>query len=87
MIQFVDTSAFYAHEDSSDRYHKSAIDYEEKIKFDESIQLVTSSYIINESLTLIKDRLGYEPAIKFGKKVRESKILKIIHVTQELEEI
>jgi len=53
MLQFIDTSTFYAIEDHSDQCHKSAIEYD----------------------TLIKDRLGYELAIKFGKKLRESKVL------------
>ncbi|MDI6735545.1 MAG: type II toxin-antitoxin system VapC family toxin [bacterium] len=86
MLQFVDTSAFYAIEDTSDEDHKSAIDYREKIRYDESIYLITSSYIIDETLTLMKNRLGYDSAIKFGNKVKSSKTLKIIHITQELEE-
>ena len=86
MLQFVDTSAFYAIEDPSDQDYKAAIDYREKIRHNESIHLITSSYIIDEALTLMKDRLGYDSAIKFGKKVRNSKTLRIIHVTQELEE-
>lgn len=86
MLLFVDTSAFYAIEDPSDQDHKSAIDYREKIKHDESIHLITSSYVIDESLTLMKDRLGYDSAIKFGRKVRDSKTIRIIHITQELEE-
>jgi len=86
MLLFVDTSAFYAIEDTSDENHKSAIDYREQIRYNENIQLITSSYIINEALTLMKDRLGYDSAIKFGRKVRDSKIIRIIHIAQELEE-
>ncbi len=86
MSLFIDTSAFYALEDPSDKDHHKALKYETEIKYKENIRLITSSYILDETLTLIKIKLGYEASIKFGEKIRKSKIIRVIHISEELEE-
>lgn len=58
---YVDTSAFYALMDRSDPYHKSAKALWPGL-LDEHISLLTSNYIVAESLSLIQHRLGYKAA-------------------------
>ena len=58
---FIDTSAFYALMDRSDRYHQSAIKIWAHL-LDKSYDLKTSNYVTVETLALMQNRLGFEAA-------------------------
>jgi len=58
---FIDTSAFYALMDRSDRYHDKAKKLWAAL-LDEEINLKTSNYIIIETLALLQSRLGFDAA-------------------------
>jgi predicted nucleic acid-binding protein len=64
---FVDTSAFFALADRSDRYHRTTVTFLQS----NTRLLVTSNFIVCETLTLIRMRLGYAAAIQFGKRLRD----------------
>ena len=83
---FVDTSAFYALEDISDDNHKNAIEVRDEIK-NKKIKLITSNFVIDEILTLLRIKLGHDIAVKFGKNIQKSKIIDVIHVTGEIEKL
>jgi len=56
---FVDTSAFYAFLDGSDRFHKKA--KENLLRAEkEGWHLFTSSFVVHEAWALIQARLGWE---------------------------
>jgi predicted nucleic acid-binding protein len=57
---FVDTSAFYAVVDSSDRYHARARDL-----LRNADNLVTTDHVLVESWRLVRDRGGHERAERF----------------------
>ena len=44
---------------------------------------MTSEYIFDETITLIRTSLGYQEAVEFGEKVKKSNLTQIISVTQE----
>jgi uncharacterized protein len=56
---FVDTSGFYAFLDGRDRFHEASKELFLRAR-DEGWQLVTSSYVVHESWSLIQSRLGWE---------------------------
>jgi predicted nucleic acid-binding protein len=58
---FVDTSAFYALMDRSDRWHTSARRLWTRF-LEEGYELKTSNYIVFETLALLQNRLGFEAA-------------------------
>ena len=58
---FIDTSAFYALMDRSDRHHEKAKQLWAFL-LDEEIYLKTTNYIIIETLALLQSRLGFEAA-------------------------
>jgi len=58
---FVDTSAFYALMDRSDRWHTSARRLWARF-LEEGYELKTSNYIVVETLALLQSRLGFEAA-------------------------
>ena len=74
---FVDTSAFFALVDRTDRFHDLAV------RFVESNQqfLITSNLVAQETVTLIRMRLGHEQAVKAGKRLLEHEMLPLVRVT------
>ena len=58
---FIDTSAFYALMDLSDKHHKEARELWKSL-LEKDIYLYTNNYIIIETLALLQNRLGFEAA-------------------------
>ena len=78
---FVDTSAWLAMNDKNDQYFSQAGEKIREIKA-KRIELVTSEYIIDESITLIRFRISYNSAMIFGDSILNSNIIKILDVTK-----
>ncbi len=58
---FVDTSAFYALMDSSDKHHaEAAALWTSLIK--ENSRLLTTNYVVLETMALLQNRLGFDAA-------------------------
>ena len=82
MRLFVDTSAWLALNDRNDQYHNKAVLKSTEIKR-QKIELITSEYIIDESITLIRYRVSHKAAVIFGDSLINSNIVRIIDVTGE----
>jgi predicted nucleic acid-binding protein len=82
MRLFVDTGAWLALNDKNDQYHTKAIDKSSKIKM-QKIELLTSEYVIDESITIIRFKISHETACLFGESLFASSIVKIIGITEE----
>ena len=83
---FVDTSWYKAFLDQNDDFFSLAIDQYKKIKSEE-IVFVTTNFIIDEALTLIRIRCGLQLALKFRDMLSEmDSILQVIRVLPEDEE-
>ena len=65
---FVDTSAFYAHLDASDTFHAEATAYLVRAA-EQGWTLVTTNYVVLETLALIQGRLGWSAVNAFQDKV------------------
>jgi uncharacterized protein len=65
---YIDTSAFYALMDRADGYHQSAKALWPSL-LEDSISLLTSNYVVSESMALIQNRLGFEAASLWYKDV------------------
>ncbi len=68
--------------DKNDQYHTRAAAKISDIK-KYKIELITSAYIIDESITLIRYRISHQAAVTFGESILKSSIVSIIDVTQE----
>jgi len=75
----MDTSAWYAIIDKNDRDHLTAIT---KIQILDR-PLVTSNYVFNEILTLLKARLGPSVAIPFGRKLWNQEVAILARITEK----
>jgi uncharacterized protein len=79
---FVDTSAFFALADQTDRLHYQALQYVQST----DRLLVTSNVVVHETITLLRMRLGYEPALQFGLRLLSETTTPIVRVTSADEE-
>ena len=86
MDYLIDTSAFYTGKDPSDHFYRQAQEFLETLKSDISSMLVTSNFVINETVTLFRMKLGHTAAVKFGRQLRESDIVRVVHVNEMIEE-
>jgi len=89
MRLFIDTTAFVALEDEDDKEHKPSLDYREKIRQGKTPfrALYTSNYILNEVFTLLRLKLSHQVAVAFEENIKCSKILRILRVTPENENV
>lgn len=82
--QFVDTGAFIAITDKSDQYHSRAATYFRKLlKFRHP--LLTTNFVLDETYTRLKRKLGSKASITFGDEIRKSDQLETIIVDREIE--
>lgn len=83
MRLFVDTSAWYALNDRDDQYREQAVGKFAQIK-SERIELITSDYIFDESVTLISSRVGHHTAIAFGDSILKSSSASMVTISDEI---
>lgn len=74
---FVDTSAWFALAYEGDPYHAAAQSF-----IASSPRLLTTNFIIDETITLTLARLGYLPARALGEKLWSEELARIIYVSQ-----
>lgn len=79
MSIFVDTSAWYAVVISTDPNHHLARTWLAANKE----RLLTTDFVIDETLTLLRSRIAGSTAIEFGSQVLSSPDVDVIHVSRE----
>ena len=79
---FLDTSFILALEDADDQYHKEAMAFWRA--FQKRPQpLVTTSYIFDEIITLIRKRLDHGRARSVAQRLRFSPSVTLIHIGED----
>lgn len=83
MNVFVDTSAFAALENRRDTKHESAVrEYRRLVRRRD--QLVTSDYVFDEVITLLKVRAGAQVALAWGRRMLASSLFDLLVVDRAL---
>jgi predicted nucleic acid-binding protein len=82
-LVFVDTSALYALLDADDRFHHAAAAAFSQLSPDKTLML-TSSYVVLETLALLQTRLGLKAVTKW--KTEFQGILEIVWIEKQLHE-
>lgn len=80
---FVDSCAWLALFDRADKYHAIASSEFRKLHTSR-LKLITSDYILDETLTLLRYRCNHRIALDFGNWVQASNNVKIVQVDQQL---
>jgi len=73
---FVDTGAWYAYINAGDPDHPRIKDFLESFRG----RLVTSNYIFDETVTLVRARLGYQRAAKVGEVLLDPRVVELVRV-------
>jgi predicted nucleic acid-binding protein len=80
---FVDTSAFIARFNTKDKYQKESVGFFEKVR-QERILMITSDYIIDETITTLFSRTrSFEIAKKYGEAIIGSMVIKKIWTSEK----
>ena len=83
MKLFLDTSAFVALEDRSERRHAQARAFYESLTPRD--QLYTTNYVVDETVTRLRYTIGHAAAVTFAETVLKSRLFRIVYVDAELE--
>jgi len=83
-IIFIDTSAWAAIADKSDRYHKIASSSFKKI-LNNYKKIVTSNLVISETYTLLIHELGHPAGMKFLTSLQGSSRIHLVYSNREIE--
>lgn len=83
---FVDTGAFCAIHDAADDGHVAAVAYAREAAR-AGRGLVTSDYVVDETLTLVRKRLGHAEAVKLGERFRSTRWVEVVDVTPTIREM
>ncbi len=79
---FVDTGAWYALVDKNDPDHKEAVSFIKNNK----IPLLTTNFVFDETITLLRSRMGWSVSKDFGHRLKDSSFVSIVAVRDEDEE-
>lgn len=79
---FVDTSAWYAYIRTDDPDHRAAATVLEQWEG----RLVTSNFVFDELVTLVRGRLGHKAALTVGEILRSSQIVELVRLSAEDEQ-
>ncbi|MBI4729337.1 MAG: PIN domain-containing protein [Acidobacteria bacterium] len=83
MSVFVDTSAFAALENRRDARHEAAVrEYRRLIRARASF--LTSDYVFDETLTLLKARAGSQVALRWGERMLASSLFDLLVVDRPM---
>jgi uncharacterized protein len=80
---FVDTSAFYALADRKDSNHRRARAFLAALQR-KGQSLLTTTDVFDESVTLVRYRLGHQAAVTLGDKLSASKWCRVLEVRDDL---
>jgi predicted nucleic acid-binding protein len=78
---FLDTSFILALEDADDQYHREAAACWHTFHSHPQ-PLVTTAYVFDEAMTLIRKRLDHARAMVVAKRLRTSPLVTLVHVDQ-----
>jgi predicted nucleic acid-binding protein len=80
---FVDAGAWLALHDKHDQFHRQALEVRTRIG-NEKIELVTSDYIFDETLTFIRYRVSHDAAVRYGSSLLHSSIVTMVSVDRDI---
>ena len=81
---FIDTSAWYAVEVEDDVNHETGCEFLSKIASGKYGVMITTDYVLDEILTLLRSRRGLASAATFIDKIRKSKSIRVFWIDEGL---
>jgi predicted nucleic acid-binding protein len=82
---FIDTNGWIALNSKRDQFHEAAVKLNKELLQKGSFY-VTTNYVLDETYTGLLTKVGHFAAIDFGKKIRASKLIMVVHISEKIEE-
>jgi predicted nucleic acid-binding protein len=82
---FVDTNGWLALNSKRDQFHKIAQDTNKEL-LKSGYFYITTNFVLDETYTGLIRKVGHFAAVDFGEKIRDSRIISIIHISKEIED-
>lgn len=79
---FVDTSAWLALADPSDAHHTEALEFEAGLRQGTHGKLVTSDFVLDETITIVRDKAGMAKARDLSNAMLESPNVHVLWVRE-----
>lgn len=80
---FVDTGAFLATVHRDDRNHAAAAECLRRLAATRR-PLLTSTYVFDETITLVRQRIGHGAATQFGERLLATRLCRLVDISEEL---
>jgi hypothetical protein len=81
----MDTSAWAALKNVKDGLHKKAQELNKQL-LNSNYSYVTTNFVLDESYTLLLRKAGHYVAVELGEEIRKSKIVEVVHISEDIEE-
>jgi uncharacterized protein len=82
---FADTSGLVALNNRRDDSYRLAQEKNKQL-LHEKCTYITTNYVLDESYTLLLFRVSHHAAVDFGERIKESSYVRLIHITDAIEE-
>ena len=82
---FADANGWIALNSKRDQLHDTAVSVNRDL-LSKGCRYITTNFVLDESYTGLLTKVGHFAAVDFGEKIRSSKVVQTIHVTEEIEE-
>lgn len=79
----IDTGAFLALKDRSDRHHAAARRFFEGLGARD--RLLTTSYVVDETITRLRYARGHKDALSFAESILSTRLIEVLYVDAALE--
>jgi predicted nucleic acid-binding protein len=81
---FVDTNGWVGLKHRGDSFWQAATDLNAAL-LSGGARYVTSNFVLDESYTLLLLRVGHRVAVELGEEIRASRLVTVVHISEELE--
>jgi predicted nucleic acid-binding protein len=79
---FLDTSFIIALEDADDQNHDRAITFWKGFR-KHPRKVITTTYIFDETVTFLKNRMGFAKSAEVGNRLLESSLVEVVHISPD----
>jgi len=81
---FADTQGWTALSNKKDQFHQRALATKNRL-ISQHTKFITSNFVLDETYTLLLNRVGHVAAVEFGEMIRQTPSVEVIHVTESIE--
>lgn len=82
---FADASGWIALNSRRDQLNRVSVEVNRAL-LQRGVRYVTTNFVLDETYTGLRTRVSHQAAVDFGERIRSSRTIQVVYVTEELEE-